>query len=56
MKGLTVCFSGLLTMVFFFPAAPLAAQSVKIGVVDLQKLQKNSKAFQKASVAVKKEV
>jgi len=27
---------------------------VKIGVVDLQKLQKNSKAFQKASLSVKK--
>jgi outer membrane protein len=34
--------------------APLEAQAVKIGVVDLQKLQKNSKAFQKASASVKK--
>jgi outer membrane protein len=34
--------------------APLAAQAVKIGVVDLQKFQKNSKAFQKASLGVKK--
>jgi outer membrane protein len=34
--------------------APLAAQNVKVGVVDLQKFQKNSKAFQKASVGVKK--
>jgi outer membrane protein len=40
-------------MVFLQPA-PLAAQAVKIGVVDLQKFQKNSKAFQKASVAVRK--
>jgi outer membrane protein len=40
-------------MVFLQPA-PLAAQGVKIGVVDLQKFQKNSKAFQKASVSVKK--
>jgi len=32
----------------------LAAQTVKFGVVDLQKLQKNSKAFQKASLGVKK--
>jgi outer membrane protein len=32
----------------------LAAQTVKVGVVDLQKLQKNSKAFQKASLGVKK--
>jgi outer membrane protein len=34
--------------------APLAAQSVKVGVVDLQKFQKNSKAFQRASLSVKK--
>jgi outer membrane protein len=54
MKGLTWLFLGLLTAVFFFPAAPLAAQTVKIGVVDLQKFQKNSKAFQKASLGVKK--
>jgi outer membrane protein len=54
MKGLTCLFLGLLTVVFFFPVAPLAAQAVKVGVVDLQKLQKNSKAFQKASVSVKK--
>jgi len=40
-------------MVFLQPA-PLAAQAVKIGVVDLQRFQKNSKAFQKASVSVKK--
>ncbi len=54
MKGLTCLFLGLLAVVFFFPAAPLAAQSVKVGVVDLQKFQKNSKAFQKASISVKK--
>jgi len=54
MKGLTCLFLGLLTVVFFFPAAPLAAQGVKVGVMDLQKFQKNSKTFQKASVSVKK--
>ena len=53
MKGLIGVFLGLLTMVFLQPA-PLAAQNVKVGVVDLQKFQKNSKAFQKASVGVKK--
>jgi outer membrane protein len=53
MKGLICLFLGLLTMVFLQPA-PLAAQAIKIGVVDLQKLQKNSKAFQKASLGVKK--
>ena len=40
-------------MVFLQPA-PVAAQGVKIGVVDLQKFQKNSRSFQKASVSVKK--
>jgi len=54
MKGLKALFLGMLTLVFFFPAAPLAAQAVKVGVVDLQKFQKNSKSFQKASVSVKK--
>jgi len=53
MKGLICVLLGLLTMVFLQPA-PLAAQNVKVGVVDLQKFQKNSKAFQKASVGVKK--
>jgi outer membrane protein len=53
MKGLIYGVLALLTIVFLQPA-PLAAQTVKIGVVDLQKLQKNSKAFQKASAAVKK--
>jgi len=53
MKGLIGVLLGLLTMVFLQPA-PLAAQNVKVGVVDLQKFQKNSKAFQKASVGVKK--
>jgi len=53
MKGLTCLFLGVLVMVFLQPA-PVAAQTVKIGVVDLQKFQKNSKAFQKASVSVKK--
>lgn len=53
MKGLIYVVLALLTM-FFLQPAPLAAQTVKIGVVDLQKLQKNSKAFQRASVGVKK--
>lgn len=53
MKGLICVLLGLLTMVFLQPA-PLAAQNVKVGVVDLQKFQKNSKAFQKASISVKK--
>lgn len=54
MKGLKGLFLALVTMVILFPAAPLAAQAVKIGVVDLQKFQKNSKSFQKASLSVKK--
>jgi len=53
MKGLICLFLGVVAMVFLQPA-PVAAQGVKIGVVDLQKFQKNSKAFQKASVSVKK--
>lgn len=53
MKGLICVLLGLLTLVFLQPA-PLAAQSVKVGVVDLQKFQKNSKAFQRASLSVKK--
>jgi outer membrane protein len=53
MKGLIGLFLALLTLVFLQPA-PLAAQAVKIGVVDLQKFQKNSKSFQKASLVVKK--
>lgn len=54
MKVLTSLFLALLTAVFVLPASPLAAQTVKVGVVDLQKFQKNSKAFQKASLSVKK--
>ena len=54
MKGLKGLFLGILMVVFLFPAAPLAAQAVKVGVVDLQKFQKNSKSFQKSSVSVKK--
>jgi outer membrane protein len=53
MKGLIYAVLALLTLVFLQPA-PVAAQAVKIGVVDLQKLQKNSKTFQKASASVKK--
>jgi outer membrane protein len=54
MKGLKGLFLGILTVIFLFSAAPLAAQNVKVGVVDLQKFQKNSKAFQRASLVVKK--
>ncbi|MGE5841585.1 MAG: OmpH family outer membrane protein [Deltaproteobacteria bacterium] len=54
MKGLKGLFLAILTVIFVFPAAPLAAQAVKVGVVDLQKFQKNSKSFQKASLSVKK--
>jgi outer membrane protein len=54
MKGLKGLFLGILMVVFLLPAAPLAAQAVKVGVVDLQKFQKNSKSFQKSSVSVKK--
>ena len=39
MKGLICLFLGALAMVFLQPA-PVAAQAVKIGVVDLQKFQK----------------
>ena len=53
MKGLIFVLLGLFTVVSLEPA-PLAAQNVKVGVVDLQKFQKNSKAFQKASLSVKK--
>ena len=53
MKGLICVLVGLLAVVFLQPA-PLAAQNVKVGVVDLQKFQKNSKAFQRASLVVKK--
>jgi outer membrane protein len=53
MKGLICVFLALFTLVFL-QAAPLAAQGVKIGVVDLQKFQKNSRAYQKASLALKK--
>jgi outer membrane protein len=53
MKGLIYVLLGLFTVVLLQPA-PLAAQTVKVGVVDLQKFQKNSKAYQKASLVVKK--
>jgi outer membrane protein len=53
MKTLIYVSLALFTLVFLEPA-PLAAQSVKIGVVDLQKFQKNSKAYQKASLTLKK--
>ena len=54
MKGLKGLFLAIVTVFFLSPAAPLAAQTVKVGVMDLQKFQKNSKAFQKASLSVKK--
>jgi len=53
MKGLIYVLLGLFIVVLLQPAS-LAAQIVKIGVVDLQKFQKNSKAYQKASLVVKK--
>ena len=54
MKGLKGLFLAIVTVFFLSPAAPLAAQTVKVGVMDLQKFQKNSKTFQKASLSVKK--
>lgn len=54
MKNWMCFFFGMLTVMFIFTAAPASAQAVKIGVVDLQKFQKNSKSFQKASLSVKK--
>jgi len=55
MKGLISVLLGLLTVVLLQPASLAAqTQTVKVGVVDLQKFQKNSKAFQKASLGVKK--
>jgi len=57
MKKLVVLVVGVV-MVFFLEgyaqAAQAASATVKIGVMDLQKLQKNSKAFQKAGSVVKK--
>ena len=53
MKGLIYVLLGLFTVVLLQPA-PVAAQNVKVGVVDLQKFQKNSRAYQKASLVVKK--
>ena len=57
MKRLVVLLVGVVT-VFCLEGYALAAQaasaSVRIGVVDLQKFQKNSKAFQKTGVVVKK--
>jgi outer membrane protein len=53
MKRLIYVCLALFTLVFL-QAAPVAAESGKIGVVDLQKFQKDSKAYQKASLAMKK--
>jgi outer membrane protein len=53
MKRLVSVLLVMFTLVFL-QAAAVAAQTVKVGVVDLQKFQKNSKSFQKASLVVKK--
>ena len=57
MKSLVVLFMGALIVFFlggYAQAAQAASAGVKMGVVDLQKFQKNSKAFQKAGAGVKK--
>jgi len=43
-----------LSMIFFFQANQVAAQSTKIAVVDLDKFQKTSKVFQKTAAEMKK--
>jgi outer membrane protein len=57
MRGLVVLLVGVV-MVFFSEgyaqAAQAASATVKIGVVDFQKFQKGSKAFQKTGSVVKK--
>ena len=57
MKRLVVLVVGVVIVFFsegYAQAAQAASASVRIGVVDLQKFQKNSKAFQKTGVGVKK--
>jgi len=57
MKGLAVLLVGVVIVFFsegYAQAAQAASATVRIGVVDLQKFQKNSKAFQKTGVVVKK--
>jgi outer membrane protein len=52
MKRLLCLFLGL-SIVFLFQSSQAASQSTKIGVVDLDKFQKNSKVFQKAAAGMK---
>jgi outer membrane protein len=57
MKGLAVLLVGVVIVFFsegYAQAAQAASATVRIGVVDLQKFQKNSKAFQKTGSVVKK--
>ncbi len=43
-----------LFIIFFFQTSALGADSIKIGVVDMQKFQAKSKGFQKSSELLKK--
>jgi len=57
MKRLAVLLVGVVIVFFsegYAQAAQAASATVRIGVVDLQKFQKNSKAFQKTGSVVKK--
>jgi outer membrane protein len=53
MKRFLVFLLGL-SMFFCFQASQAAAQTAKIGVVDLDKFQKTSKVFQKTAATMKK--
>jgi outer membrane protein len=56
MKKLVIGLLGLAAAVLFYShvAAAQATQPTKIGVVDLQRFQKNSKSFQKTGAEIKK--
>jgi outer membrane protein len=47
-------FIPVLFIIFFFQTSALGADSIKIGVVDMQKFQAKSKGFQKSSERLKK--
>jgi Skp family chaperone for outer membrane proteins len=47
-------FTPVLFILFFFQMSAFGADSLKIGVVDMQKFQAKSKGFQKSSDALKK--
>ena len=47
-------FIPVLFVLFFFQTSALGADSIKIGVVDMQKFQAKSKGFQKSSERLKK--